>query len=371
MGIDPLGLYSWGEYGSDVGKVFKGYGKALNGAFNPFEMANGVAQLAQVAGACGFEAAGNMMAQGIVHSFTDWLTTDDPEAFGESFGNVLITVGSELAPHATCLVKCFVEGTPVWMADGTTKPIEQIREGDFVLSFDATTGTVVASKVLATSVRESDTGTVSVTVESGGKRDVIECTPEHPLFVPGEGWTEAGRLGVGTSIVTRAGPNAGKAGFGETGTARVLSVVRHGSRRVTVCNFTVENTHTYFVATANGGIWAHNTCTTPTGFGALKDVPEMIEAPMRPTQPAVSGPKIDEMVEIMRKPAGEKGAWDWTGREIETHGDLIIDGHNRYVASRIAGIDPVFKPAKFTKPSPVGWEKVLVDTRRWDGAYGR
>lgn len=260
MGIDPLGLYSLGEYGSDVGKVFKGYGKALNAAFNPVEIANGIAQIASVAGGCGFEAAGNMLAQGIVHSFTDWLTTDDPEAFGESFGTVLITVGGELAPHATCLVKCFVEGTPVWMADGTYKPIEAVKEGDFVLSFDETTGKVVANRVLATSARESDVGTVSVTVAtSDGKRDVIECTPEHLLFVPGKGWTQAGDLGIGTSIVTRAGPNAGKTGLGETGTARVVSVVRHASRRVTVCNMTVENTHTYFVGTISGGIWAHNT----------------------------------------------------------------------------------------------------------------
>ncbi len=34
--------------------------------------------------------------------------------------------------------KCFLPGTPILMADGTEKPIEQIRIGDLVMAFDAT-----------------------------------------------------------------------------------------------------------------------------------------------------------------------------------------------------------------------------------------
>jgi len=34
----------------------------------------------------------------------------------------------------------------------------------------------------------------------------IECTKEHPFYVEHKGFTPAGELGIGTSIVTRAGP---------------------------------------------------------------------------------------------------------------------------------------------------------------------
>ena len=39
-----------------------------------------------------------------------------------------------------------------------------------------------------------------------GTGETLTCTPEHPLFVQGQGWVEAGSVGIGTSIVSRAGP---------------------------------------------------------------------------------------------------------------------------------------------------------------------
>src|SRR5262245_2400686 len=35
---------------------------------------------------------------------------------------------------------CFLAGTPITMADGTTKPIEEIQVGDVVLAYDKVTG---------------------------------------------------------------------------------------------------------------------------------------------------------------------------------------------------------------------------------------
>jgi hypothetical protein len=76
--------------------------------------------------------------------------------------------------------------------------------------------------------------------------EVIECTPEHPFYVEGVGFTPAGRLGIGTSIVTRAGP-----------AVQVTKVERHDAS-ATVYNFTVEGSHTYFVGQT--GLWVHNEC---------------------------------------------------------------------------------------------------------------
>jgi hypothetical protein len=66
---------------------------------------------------------------------------DDPQTFGEPFGNCLIAVATAAAPKASCLGafgKCFVAGTPVQMADGTTKPIENVQKGDIVVSPNGT-----------------------------------------------------------------------------------------------------------------------------------------------------------------------------------------------------------------------------------------
>jgi hypothetical protein len=130
------------------------------------------------------------------------------------------------------------------MADGTTKPIEKVKEGDRVLSRDPKSGKIASKKVESVKVRQVP-GTLVLHLSNGER---IETTKEHPFYVVGEGFVPAGQLGIGTSIVTRAGPSV-----------QVTKVERHDAS-ATVYNFTVEGTHTYFVGTANGGLWVHNTC---------------------------------------------------------------------------------------------------------------
>jgi hypothetical protein len=60
----------------------------------------------------------------------------------------------------------------------------------------------------------------------------------------------AGNLGIGTEIVTRAGPNL------------VVQAVEKVTKPqgVAVYNLEVEKDQTYFVGNANGGAWVHNSC---------------------------------------------------------------------------------------------------------------
>lgn len=146
---------------------------------------------------------------------------------------------------------CFTAGTPIQVfVDGkeTVKNIEDIRAGDVVLSRDPETGRTSRQKVLSTSERVcQETFVVSLSNASGRIVEEIEATGEHPFFTP-SGQVDARHLGVGTQIVTRAGPNL-----------VVAKVERkpHPSG-VFVYNFAVEGTHTYFVGTAGGGAWVHN-----------------------------------------------------------------------------------------------------------------
>lgn len=164
-------------------------------------------------------------------------------------GTSELAVGERYVAEAAAKLKkggCFVAGTPVWMGDGTTKPIEQVKVGDLVLSKNEQTGEIAPKKVTNTSVRH-DIWTRKLTFDNGA---ILETTDEHPLYVGGCGFVKAKEVGIGNSIVTRAGPSA------------KVTAVQADVRQATVYNFTVDEFHTYFVG--KDALWAHNqTCPTP------------------------------------------------------------------------------------------------------------
>ena len=109
-----------------------------------------------------------------------------------------------------------------------------------VLSKNEKTGEVAAKKVLHTSVRQN-IWTRKLSFDNGA---ILETTDEHPLYVEGRGFVKAKEVGIGSSIVTRAGPSAKVVG------------VEADVRQATVYNFTVDTFHTYFVG--QDALWAHN-----------------------------------------------------------------------------------------------------------------
>jgi len=67
---------------------------------------------------------------------------------------------------------CFLSGTMVWMADGTRKPIEQVKIGDMVLS-----GSGVPRRVTALFWREVEEEVVGIKVK--GSQETVWCTKNH------------------------------------------------------------------------------------------------------------------------------------------------------------------------------------------------
>jgi RHS repeat-associated protein len=142
---------------------------------------------------------------------------------------------------------CFVAGTIVQMADGSTKPIEDIQVGDLVLSRDQNSTEeedTVSSRVVLT-FRKEKSVTLLLSLSNG---EQIETTLEHPFFVRGKGWIAAGHLTSSDKIVTQS-----------KSVVSVEKAERCFTGR-TVYNFEVEDTHTYFVGQHSGGIWVHNVC---------------------------------------------------------------------------------------------------------------
>ena len=144
---------------------------------------------------------------------------------------------------------CFAAGTLVTVKGGTKK-IEDIQEGDFVLSENPETGEQEYKQVKRVFVHEKDE-IVHVTISG----EEIETTREHPFWVEGTGWVGAGDLKAGD--VARLAD--GKAGIVESVTIEQLD------EPIKVYNFEVEDFHTYYVAGI--GVLVHNVCGITGGIG--------------------------------------------------------------------------------------------------------
>jgi RHS repeat-associated protein len=137
---------------------------------------------------------------------------------------------------------CFVAGTLIETADGSI-PIEQMQEGDLVLSQDPDTGDITYKHVLETYINET-TELVHLTIDD----EEIVTTPAHPFYVKDMGFVLAGDLEVGTTLIDSEGNELH------------LQIKRWEQLQsaISVYNFAVEDYHTYFVGSTN--VLVHNIC---------------------------------------------------------------------------------------------------------------
>ncbi len=134
-----------------------------------------------------------------------------------------------------CPNGCFAAGTPVLMADGTEKPIEDVEPGDWVMSRDPQTGKNEPKRVVDTSLRDTtQLVTVKLADRNGKVVDSIICTPDHPYSVEGKRWVPASGLIIGVRVSSADGEEV-----------RVASVERQGdvNQPILVYNLTVVDDH--------------------------------------------------------------------------------------------------------------------------------
>jgi len=138
---------------------------------------------------------------------------------------------------------CFVAGTPITMADGTLKPIEQVALGDHVLSFSFQSGDDAPTKAAGTRVSREVTNVfvhpdtkelVEVRLESGSS---FICTQGHPFFVDGKGWTSYNPKEEGVSPM-----RASDYVLGVDGSLVAVKSIEELDTAADVFNFTVDDT---------------------------------------------------------------------------------------------------------------------------------
>src|SRR5882724_3158901 len=211
---------------------------------------------------------------------------------------------ARIKPETIADEACFVAGTLVHTRAGLV-PIEKIQVGDWVLSQPEGQGERVYKRVVKTFAHENQE-IYSVDFAIGEKIGSLLVTGNHPIFVPGKGWTPAERLLYpallelhdGTTckvfnlspVIRTATPDVGwiQGGYGvydsdeEFGRAidlrnqsiridyeasnRVrndsIEPTRENHLRTRVYNLEVEDCHTYYVGEL--GVWVHNKYEQPT-----------------------------------------------------------------------------------------------------------
>ncbi|PFG43376.1 RHS repeat-associated protein [Isoptericola jiangsuensis] len=248
--------------------------------------------------------------------------------------------------------RCSFAGvTGVLMADGTAKAIDEVQPGDLVIAADPDTGERHAKKVQAVHGHDDVMITLVLTTAAGERREIV-TTEDHPFWSQSDREFErADQLGAGEMVAT-----------GDGGTMKVQAVQTREVRFEPAYNLTVEGLHTYHVvstattldthptrgppAIASDAILVHNCPTRNTGANAAaaisdagSDIVGTAHNALRPSQDWIEKDVVDNYV--LRLRAGDK----LPSIEVERMKDgteVILDGHHRYVASRISGI-PVEK----------------------------
>lgn len=166
--------------------------------------------------------------------------------FGRHGDEVLDSVGTACRRSSS-----FLPGTRVRMADGTDKPIEEVRPGDRVLATDPATGETTAQPVVATLTSAGAKTLIKITVDGDGRDDggVVVATDNHPVWVAGrDTWLRAGELRPGMRLRTSEGTYAR--------VGAVHAETRAGQR---VHNLSVAGPHTYHVRAGAAAVLVHNT----------------------------------------------------------------------------------------------------------------
>ncbi|GLY35666.1 hypothetical protein Amsp01_016900 [Amycolatopsis sp. NBRC 101858] len=133
---------------------------------------------------------------------------------------------------------CFPAGTTVATEHGQV-PIERIGVGDRVWARDLTTGHSELRGVVGLFSKHADEILTVTTAATS-----LQVTPQHPFWVVGKGWTDAGALQAGDRLTTLGGEE------------QAITGITSARAPTTVYNFEVEGDHNYYITDAQ--LLVHN-----------------------------------------------------------------------------------------------------------------
>ncbi|MET9374388.1 polymorphic toxin-type HINT domain-containing protein [Streptomyces sp. NPDC002992] len=155
----------------------------------------------------------------------------------------------------TCLTgkkHSFVAGTEVLLANGATKPIEELQTGDEIVATDPETGETEIKTVTATISTKDDKTFVDVTVATEDGPNTLTTTDHHPFWSDSENaWIDAGYLKPGMTLRT------------DDGAMVAVRGTRTYEAHQNTYNLTVADLHTYYVLAGATPVLVHNSGGEP------------------------------------------------------------------------------------------------------------
>ncbi|WP_420802628.1 polymorphic toxin-type HINT domain-containing protein [Streptomyces cavernae] len=248
--------------------------------------------------------------------------------------------------------QCFLAGTNVLMADGSTKDIEDIRVGEEVVATDPETGETGARKVTRLIVTNGDKHFNELTIQTKDGPKKLTATYEHPFWIPSLGqWVEASSLVAG---MTLRRPD---------GTTVTVTGNRPYTQRARTYNLTVDDLHTYYVLAGATPVLVHNSnCPSfTTGKPIEGPLPDRGQTSLY----ALVNPRSGELLKwgISKNPVGRYKGSDYEGgvrmvilRNYDSRRDAL--DVERYMTERHPG--PLnFEPHRGSVAPTQSWEKDL------------
>lgn len=162
---------------------------------------------------------------------------------------------------AVTACKCFLAGTDVLMADGTTKDIEDVELGDEVRATDPETGETGPRSVTRLIRTNGDKYFNELSIATDEGIEKVTATHEHPFWSPSaRDWVAAGALEPGMSLRTA------------TGETVTVTDNRAFTKRATTYNLTVDELHTYYVLAGQTPVLVHNSNCDVSDLASKIDV---------------------------------------------------------------------------------------------------
>jgi Pretoxin HINT domain len=184
----------------------------------------------------------------------------------------------DAVPHR---IWCFAPGTMVLMADRSVKAIEEITEGDYVLTDDPMDGEGPHSQRVTGVLHSSARRIVRIAVTSVDAGELL-ATGHHPFWTS-RGWVNAEDLTTADFL------------NGDHGERIQISSIAFESRETKTFNLSVEKEHTFFVLVGQQPVLVHNTDPWDMLYShPLSENPTLAHGPY-------AGKTVNEVAAIVRE----------------------------------------------------------------------
>ncbi|MER6254462.1 ricin-type beta-trefoil lectin domain protein [Streptomyces sp. NPDC001584] len=199
---------------------------------------------------------------GVNKQLDDWGVNGDENSWASIISEFLAPMppagkaaaGSSVARRASGFLKrlfgkcdSFVVGTKVLLANGTSKPIEQLAVGDEVQAVDPETNETGAKAVTATIYTEDDKKYTDVSIQTDDGVKILTTTDHHPFWSESDqAWKNAGDLKPGEDLRT------------DDGAPVAVAAIRTYEAFNETYNLTVADLHTYYVLAGATPVLVHN-----------------------------------------------------------------------------------------------------------------